>query len=374
MNELPLDIPLKNFHEANGAKMVPFAGFNMPINYKLGIINEHKNVRIHSGIFDVSHMGQVLIEINDSNIKNLEKYIPLKLSNLKINKSNYTFLLNQNGGVVDDLIVSMIHIDDKPIFYIVYNASRKQQDEKIFFECAPEAKIIHNKNCLFAIQGPESIEVLENIIQISKDMNFLDINLFVYKNEKIIVSRSGYTGEDGFEISISTEQAEDFVKDLLQNKNTLLCGLGSRDSLRLEAGLSLYGHELNENITPIEAGLSWALDKDRINDASLNGNKILSDQLNKKPSNKKIGIVSVNRAMLRDGMLLFDSNNKNIGKITSGCFSPNLSKSIAIGYVNSEFNLESEIYCEIRNKMEMVERTKLPFVKKNYKKNGGSSE
>ena len=374
MNELPLDIPLKNFHEANGAKMVPFAGFNMPINYKAGIINEHKNVRNHSGIFDVSHMGQALIEINDSNIKNLEKYIPLKLKNLKINKSNYTFLLNQNGGVVDDLIVSMLKIDNTPMLYIVYNASRKQVDEQIFFECAPAYQIIHNKNCLFAIQGPESIRVLENIIQIPKDMNFLDINLFDYKNEKIIVSRSGYTGEDGFEISISTDNAEDFVKSLLQNKNTLLCGLGSRDSLRLEAGLSLYGHELNENITPIEAGLLWALDRDRINDSSLNGNKILYDQLNNKPSNKKIGLVSANRAMLRDGMILFDSNKINIGKITSGCFSPNLSKSIAIGYLNSEINLESKIFCEIRSKMEIVERTKLPFVKKNYKKNGGTSE
>ena len=374
MKELPLDIPLKNFHESYGAKMVPFAGFNMPINYKAGIINEHKNVRNHSGIFDVSHMGQALIEINDSNIKNLEKYIPLKLNNLKINKSNYTFLLNQNGGVIDDLIVSMPKIYNTPMLYIVYNASRKQVDEQIFFECSPAYQIIHNKNCLFAIQGPESFKVLENIIQIPKDMNFLDINLFDYKNEKIIVSRSGYTGEDGFEISISTDNAENFVKDLLQNKNTLLCGLGSRDSLRLEAGLSLYGHELNETITPIEAGLSWALDEDRINDLSLNGNKILSEQLNKKPSNKKIGLVSVNRAMLRDGMILFDSNKNNIGKITSGCFSPNLSKSIAIGYINSEFNLESKIFCEIRGKMEMVERTKLPFVKKNYKKNGGSSE
>ena len=374
MNELPLDIPLKNFHEANGAKMVPFAGFNMPINYKPGIINEHKNVRNHSGIFDVSHMGQILIEIKDLNIKNLEKYIPLKLSNLKINKSNYTFLLNQNGGVIDDLIVSMIHIDDRPILYIVYNASRKQQDEQIFFECAPDSKIIHNNNCLFAIQGPESIEVLGNIIQIPKDMNFLDINLFVYKNEKIIVSRSGYTGEDGFEISISTEHAEVFVKDLLKNKNTMLCGLGSRDSLRLEAGLSLYGHELNENITPIEAGLSWALDKGRLDDSALNGNKILSDQLHNKPSNKKIGLISVNRSMLRDGMILFDSNKNNIGKITSGCFSPNLNKSIAIGYVNSHFDEKKEIFCEIRNKMELVKKTSLPFVKKNYKKNGSNNE
>ena len=374
MNELPLDIPLKNFHEANGAKMVPFAGFNMPINYKTGIINEHKNVRNHSGIFDVSHMGQVLVEATDLHINNLEKYIPLKLKNLRNNRSNYTFLLNDNGGVVDDLIVSLIDINRKSFLYIVYNASRKNEDEKIFFKCAPNAEILHIKNCLFSIQGPESIEVLNNVIEIPVDMHFLDIDVLKYKNNSAIVSRSGYTGEDGFEVSISIDQAEVFVKDLLENKNTMLCGLGSRDSLRLEAGLSLYGHELNENITPIEAGLSWALDKDRLNDTALNGNKILSNQLHNKPSNKKIGLISVNRSMLRDGMILFDSNKNNIGKITSGCFSPNLNKSIAIGYVNLNFDEEKEIFCEIRNKMELVKKTNLPFVKKNYKKNGSYNE
>ena len=374
MNELPIDIPLRKFHEANGAKMVPFAGFNMPINYKAGIINEHKNVRNHSGIFDVSHMGQVLIENNDLYINNLEKYIPLKLNSLKKNKSNYTFLLNEKGGVVDDLIVSLIEIDSKSFLYIVYNASRKNEDEKIFFNCSSKAKIIHNKNCLFAIQGPESIEVLKNKIEIPSYMNFLDIYELKYKENLVIVSRSGYTGEDGFEISITNEQAEIFIKDLLENENTMLCGLGSRDSLRLEAGLSLYGHELNEEITPIEAGLSWALDKDRLNDTTLNGNNILSDQLYNKPSNKKIGLVSVNRAMLREGMILFDDNKNKIGKITSGCFSPNLNKSIAIGYVNSNFDEENEIFCEIRNKMELVKKTSLPFVKKNYKKNGSNYE
>ena len=374
MNQLPLDIPLKNFHEANGAKMIPFAGFNMPINYKAGIINEHKNVRIHSGIFDVSHMGQILIEINELHIKSLEKYIPLKLANLKKNKSNYTFLLNDNGGVIDDLIVSKLYLNNKYFLYIVYNASRKKEDEKIFFECASNAEIIHNKNCLFAIQGPKSIEVLKNIIDVPKDMNFLDIQILLYNNREIIMSRSGYTGEDGFEISIPTEQAEIILENLLENKNTMLCGLGSRDSLRLEAGLSLYGHELNENITPIEAGLSWALDKDRLNDNSLNGNQILSDQLNNKPANQKIGLISLNKTMLRDGMILSDSNKNIIGKITSGCFSPNLNKSIAIAYINSKFNFENKIFCEIRNKMELVSKTSLPFVKKNYKKNGSNNE
>tara|TARA_A100001011_G_scaffold398841_1_gene504756 strand:+ start:1264 stop:2388 length:1125 start_codon:yes stop_codon:yes gene_type:complete len=374
LNELPLDIPLKNFHESKGAKMIPFSGYSMPINYQYGIINEHKNVRNYSGIFDVSHMGQILIENNKDNIKNLEKYIPLNLKNLIKNKSNYTFLLNKNAGVLDDLIISNIDIYGKSFFYIVYNASRKKVDEKIFFECSSTAEIIYNKNCLFAVQGPESFEVLKNTIDVSEDMKFLDIRIFDYNKKKILVSRSGYTGEDGFEISIPTDQAENFLKDLLKNKNTMLCGLGSRDSLRLEAGLSLYGHELNETITPVEAGLSWALDKDRLQDNNLNGNKILSEQLNKKLSNKKIGLISISKVMLRDGMLISDINQNNIGKITSGCYSPNLNKSIAICYVDSEFNFENEIFCEIRKKMELVKITKLPFVKKNYKKDGSNNE
>ena len=374
MNQLPLNIPLKKFHEDNGAKMIPFAGFNMPINYTTGIINEHKIVRNHCGIFDVSHMGQILIDNNEINIKNLEQYIPLNLKNLKKNKSNYTFLLNKNGGIIDDLIISNIDFKGKSNFYIVYNASRKNEDEEIFLKCAPSAKTIYNKNCLFAIQGPNSINVLENIIEIPKDMSFLDINIFKYENNEVIVSRTGYTGEDGFEISILIEQSENFLKKILKSKDTMLCGLGSRDSLRLEAGLSLYGHELNENITPVDAGLIWALDKERLNDKKLNGSNILIDQIRKKTSKKKIGIISLNRSMLREGMNLLDNKNNIIGKITSGCFSPNLNKSIAIGYVNTETNFENEIFCEIRNKIELVKKTSLPFIKKNYKKKGGNNE
>ena len=180
MNQLPLDIPLKNFHQNNGAKILPFAGFNMPINYKTGIINEHKNVRNHSGIFDVSHMGQILIENNESYLHKLEKYIPLQLKKLIKNRSHYSFLLNKDGGVIDDLIISNIDIKDKSYLYIVYNASRKKEDEEIFISCAPNAEKIYKKNCLFAIQGPDSINVLKNIIDIPNNMNFFDILISKY--------------------------------------------------------------------------------------------------------------------------------------------------------------------------------------------------
>ena len=370
MTRLPLNyLPLNEFHIANCAKMVPFSGYNMPINYNSGIINEHKNVRYQSGVFDVSHMGQILIPNNKSNINNLKKYIPLNLDELQSNKSYYSFLLNNKGGIIDDLILSNITLDNEIFFYIIYNASRKKIDEEILLSCTSDSKIL-TKNCLFAIQGPNSYEVLNSVIKIPNSMFFLDIHCFDYNSNKILISRSGYTGEDGFEISIPFEISENFLKQLLKNEKVILCGLGARDSLRVEAGLSLYGHELNENITPIEAGLLWAIDKERLKDNSLNGSNHLIRQIDSKLSKKKIGIISVNKSMIREGMSIIDKNKNIIGKVTSGCYSPNLNKSIGLCYINTEFDLNNQLFCEIRNNMELMKETSLPFVKKNYKKNG----
>ena len=373
MTELNLNIPLKDFHLSHGTKMVPFAGYNMPINYKSGIINEHKNVRNKSGIFDVSHMGQILIPISDSNINNLEKFIPLQLKKLKLNKSYYSFLLNQSGGIIDDIILSYINLNDNFYFYIVYNASRKKHDEKIFSEFTSQYKILDN-NCLFALQGPLSYKVLNKIIRIPNDIKFLEYFQTTFNNQTLLITRSGYTGEDGFEISIPKQIAENFLNITLKDIDVSLCGLGSRDSLRVEAGLSLYGHELNEKITPIEAGFIWAIDKERLIDNSLNGSDHLISQIDIKPTNKKIGIISINKSMIREGMNILDKNKNIIGKVTSGCYSPNLNKSIGLCYINSEFDLKSQFFCEIRNNMELMKETSLPFVKKNYKKNGANNE
>ena len=364
---LPQDIPLRDFHISYGAKMIPFAGFNMPINYKLGIINENKNVRNSSGIFDVSHMGQILIKNTDENIKLLEKYIPLNLNKIIRNRNYYSFLLNSDAGIIDDIMISKIIFNNELYFFIVYNASRKTEDEKIFFNTSES--ILLNNNCLFAIQGPDSHKILNKKINISENMNFLDIIISNYKSENILISRSGYTGEDGFEISIPVIFAENFLKDLINDNKTILCGLGSRDSLRLEAGLSLYGNELNENITPIEAGLTWALDKNRLN-KSLNGFKKLLYQLDNIPKKKKIGIISTNKSMIRNGMNIVNKNKQILGLVTSACFSPNLNKSIAIGYIDKEINNSIDLYCVIRDKLEIMQQTKLPFIKKSYKKGG----
>ena len=357
---------LNNFHLANNAKFAPFAGYFMPINYSQGIIKEHLQVRSSAGIFDVSHMGQILILISDSNIFKLEKYIPLNLKNLKNNKTYYSFILNSQGGVIDDIILSKIVYQNNQYFYIVYNSSRKKEDEKIFKDNLSDY-IFLTDNSLVAIQGPQA----EKIIHFLPDVNnlfFMNSLVINYLDHLIIVTRSGYTGEDGFEISIPNSVVIKFIEQAMENFNVILCGLGARDSLRLEACLSLYGNELDESITPIEANLNWAINKERLNDKNLNGHKILLSQFNNGTSKHKLAIKSLSKSILRTNMKLYDNKNNEIGYITSGGFSPTIKSSIAIGYIFRKLSIDEKIYTSIRNKIEELVITKLPFVSHNYKK------
>ena len=338
----------------------------MPINYKNGIINEHLRVRNQAGIFDVSHMGQILIPLTQDNIKSLEKFIPLNINNISSNKCHYSFILNSNGGILDDIMLSKITYIKNEYIYIVYNSSRKSVLEEIFKKTVRDYEIIENR-CLVAIQGPESFASLKKILNLSQNMNFLNISVIQYNVSDVIISRSGYTGEDGFELSIINKHAEEFLTKLLQ-KNIILCGLGCRDSLRVEAGLSLYGNEINENISPIQAGLSWAIDKTRLIDNSLNCSSILTEQLNSPKSIKKIGLIPVNKTMLRANMPLCNEAKKEIGYITSGCYSPILKCSIGIGYINKISDMSEVIFVKVRDKFEELKIEKIPFIKKNYKK------
>ena len=361
------NIFLREFHQENNAKFVAFAGYEMPINYKKGIIKEHLHVREKVGIFDVSHMGQILIPVNEMNLSALEVYIPLNLKTISINKCHYSFILNDKGGIIDDIIISKLNINNQENIYIVYNASRKNILNNIFSAICDNIIILKNR-CLIAIQGPNSYSLLQSIIDISSTMSFLDINVVEFEKSNLYVSRSGYTGEDGFEVSIPDDNAKSLVDQILNVENVLLCGLGCRDSLRVEAGLSLYGNEINEDITPIQAGLSWALDKNRLNDGKLNGGKILLQQIKAPKKTKKIGITSINKTMLRNNMTLHNEEKKEIGYITSGCFSPILKKSIAMGYINNFSNKLDKLYVKVRGYYEEVKIDNLPFIKKNYKK------
>jgi len=232
---------LNKLHQENKAKFVEFAGYQMPIQYSKGIVEEHKFTRSHSGIFDVSHMGQLFIYGDDELTEDLEKIFPLNLKNLETNSSKYSFLMNNEAGIYDDLIITKIDTG----FLIILNAACKDNDFKII------SKLLNNRyemnldenRSLIAIQGPRSVNILDAILNGINKLSFMSGNWFIYKEQKLFITRSGYTGEDGFEISIPNDLAEDFTKKLIENGAQLI-GLGARDTLRLEAGLCLYGHEL----------------------------------------------------------------------------------------------------------------------------------
>ena len=357
---------LNDYHIDNNAKFVPFAGYSMPINYNEGIIKEHLQVRHLAGLFDVSHMGQILIPISEANILNLEKYIPLNLKNIKINKSYYSFILNEKGGVIDDIIFSKIIYQNKEYFFIVYNAGRINEDEKIFKEIL-EDYIFLKDNSLLAVQGPLAEKIIHFIPE-ATNLLFMNSISLTYLKHSIIVTRSGYTGEDGFEISIPNSIVINLIEQIMKSTNIKLCGLGSRDSLRLEAGLCLYGHELDESITPIEANLNWAIHKERLNNTNLNGSNILLNQINNGVNKYKVAIKSLSKSILRTNMKLIDNNQNLIGHVSSGAFSPTINSSIGIGYINKKLEIGEEIYTSIRNNIEKLEIVKLPFVLHNYKK------
>ena len=249
---------LYNYHKNLGAKFVPFAGYEMPIQYKDGIVKEHISTRTHAGFFDVSHMGQFFLEGDETLTEALEKIIPADLKSLKINHSKYSFLLNNDGGIIDDLIVTKTEKG----FCIILNAACKENDIKQISQFLKKNHkyLLNNDLSLIALQGPKSVEILEKLVQGVSKLKFMTGNNFNYDGENLYITRSGYTGEDGFEISIPNKKVEKLIDFLISNKVKPI-GLGARDTLRLEAGLCLYGHDLNEQINPIEANLKWAIAK-----------------------------------------------------------------------------------------------------------------
>ena len=368
MSQLLNTVFLKDYYQDLGAIFAPFSGYLMPINFSTGIIREHNHTRSKCGIFDVSHMGQMLILVNKENIDKLETIIPRNLHKLPLFKCVYSFILNNKGGIVDDIIVSKIEIDSIEFLLLIYNASRKKIDEEILTNLISDLKII--KNCsLIALQGPSSSLVLNEIFPLSNKLYYMENSRFIFNNENIFISRSGYTGEDGFEILVPNSQIKNFVKKLFNHQDTIPCGLGCRDTLRLEAGLCLYGNELNETISPIEANLKWAISQSRLKQDDFFGYKRIIQEIQSGTNHIRIGIKSISKSILRKNMILADNNGNKIGKITSGGFSPSLNISIGMAYIKNNYLKESnEIYCFIRDKLEIVKISNLPFLKHNYKR------
>jgi len=357
---------LNSLHKKYGAKFVPFAGYEMPIQYSSGIIEEHKYTREKAGIFDVSHMGQLYIKGESSLAEDLEKIFPSELKNAKLNQSKYSFLMNDEAGIYDDLIITKVEGG----FNIVLNAACKYSDLELL------KKLLDNKYeinlseelSLIAIQGPEAAKILEKIIYGVSDLNFMNGNWFNYLDKNIYITRSGYTGEDGFEISIKNKDAEIFTEKLI-NEGASLIGLGARDTLRLEAGLCLYGHDMDINKSPIEANLKWAISKNRIVSGGFIGFEKIKSQIEKGVKKVRVGIKPEGRVIAREKTAIFSEDNKNIGEITSGTFGPSIQASLAMGYVESSFSkIDTKIFLEVRGKKYPASITNLPFYKKNYVK------
>ena len=361
-----LKTALYNLHLKHGAKFVPFAGYQMPIQYSEGIIDEHKYTRTNAGLFDVSHMGQLFIKGENELTDDLEKIFPLDLKNILLNQSKYSFLMNEDACIHDDLIITKV----KGGYNIILNAACKKQDYEIIKKLLSNKyeMILNSDLSLVAIQGPKSADILKEIIIGPEKLNFMNGNWFKYKDESIYITRSGYTGEDGYEISISNKKVEELTENLLL-KGVKLIGLGARDTLRLEAGLCLYGHDIDLETTPIEANLKWAISKKRLENGGFMGFDKIDSQIKLGTKRLRVGIAPEDRIIAREKTKIYNTDNEIIGQITSGTFGPSVQKPITLGYVQTKYSdLDTKVLLEVRGKKYPAKICKLPFYKKSYVK------
>ena len=367
--------PLNGLHREFGAKLTEFAGYEMPVQYGLGILGEHQHTRKKAGLFDVSHMGQVILsgQSYEETALALEKVLPMDVLGLEIGRQRYGFLTNDDGGILDDLMFS----NRGDHIFVVLNAACKDSDIKYLrslLEPNISIKEIESR-ALIALQGPASEAVLGKYHPQIKNMKFMDVETLTIDGAECWISRSGYTGEDGFEISIPAEAAEPITRSILSNQNVEFIGLGARDSLRLEAGLCLYGHDIDQATTPVEASLTWAIQKARRSNGSrasgFIGSEIILKQLAGGTNKKRVGLLPQTRAPMREGVEIFatETSKEAIGKITSGGYGPTVGYPIAMGYINSEYaNSEDDLFGELRGKRVPVKVSNLPFVPLNFKR------
>lgn len=356
--------PLHALHLSFGAKMVPFAGYDMPVQYPAGVKTEHLHTRAKAGLFDVSHMGQVRLT-GEGAAADIETLIPGDIQALSAGRMRYTMFTNPEGGILDDLIVT--NAGDH--LFVVVNAGCKEQDiahMRANLSCGIEEL---PDRALLALQGPSAEAVLASHAAEVADMKFMTARAVSIAGHDCFVTRSGYTGEDGYEISVPGETAAAFAEMLLAHPDVELIGLGARDSLRLEAGLCLYGHDIDETTTPVEANLTWAINKRRRVEGGFPGSDKILGQLADGALRRRVGIRLEGRAPAREGTELVDDAGTAIGHITSGGFGPTLEGPVAMGYVDSRF---SETGCQInamvRGKPLPARVAALPFVAANYKR------
>ncbi len=369
MSQELLVTPLHALHIEMGAKMVPFAGYDMPVQYALGVRKEHIHCREAAGLFDVSHMGQLRLH-GENAAKALEALVPVDIIDLPAGKQRYAFFTNEQGGILDDLMVT--NFGDH--LFVVVNAACKEQDIahiKAYLPQDVELEIIEDR-ALLALQGPKAAEVLARLNPAVSDMVFMDAGKYELLDVECFVSRSGYTGEDGYEISVPAGKADALARELLGQEEVEWIGLGARDSLRLECGLCLYGHDIDTTTTPVEASLLWGISKPRRADGERAGGfpgaEIILEQIKTKDvARKRVGLVGQSKAPVREGSKLFDANDNEIGVVTSGTFGPTKGVPVAMAYVKTELaQLGTEIFAEVRGKKLPMTVEKMPFVPQNY--------
>jgi aminomethyltransferase len=359
--------PLHALHVELGARMAPFAGYDMPIHYPAGVLAEHLHTRKAAGLFDVSHMGQALIEGADHKAVAgfLESLCPADILNLAPGRQRYTQLLNEDGGIVDDLMVTRAPGAEGALRLVV-NASRKEDDFALIRQRLPSAVRLTPlpEAALIALQGPLATATLARLapqeaIEIMKFMSARPARIAGFET---FVSRSGYTGEDGYEISIASTQAEGFARSLLADPDVAPIGLGARDSLRLEAGLCLYGHELDEMTDPIEAALSWSIQKRRRLEGGFPGAKRIQNALANGPDRQRVGVRPDGRAPARECAEIVSADGAPIGVVTSGGFGPSVNAPIAMGYVaRAHAAVGTPINLTVRGKPLSARVVPLPF-------------
>lgn len=375
--ETLLTVPLNDQHLAAGGRMVPFSGYSLPVQYPTGIMAEHKWTREQAGLFDVSHMGPCFLTLNGSTGDADSDYAAIAgiveplvcgdILNLKPGQIRYTLFLNENGGVLDDLMIGRSPLHPGAL-YIVVNAGIKEADFSRLKTAAGDKATLQraDNNVLLALQGPKAADILSRLVPGVTALSFMTYSTFPWGDEDLTISRCGYTGEDGFEILCAPQHAPRLWETLLSDEHVKPVGLGARDSLRLEAGLPLYGHDLDETISPIEADLGFAVSKRRREAADFPGAQRILVEREGKLSRKRVALI-VEGAPAREGAEILDADGKAIGVVTSGGFAPTLGKAIALGFVPPEHAaIGTKLQVSVRGRLQPAEAVAAPFVPHNY--------
>jgi aminomethyltransferase len=360
--------PLHAVHLARGARMVDFAGYDMPVHYPTGIIEEHLHTRRAAGLFDVSHMGQAFLE-GDQAAKGLETLLPGDLAALDVGRMRYTQLLDENGNILDDLMVTRLAPRGRTErLFLVVNAATKVFDFAHIGSAKPHlALTVLADRALLALQGPAAAAVLARRFPAVGEMKFLSFRTEEWEGETFFITRSGYTGEDGFEISVPAPRALDFAQELLAQPEVLPIGLGARDSLRLEAGLCLYGHDIDTTTTPIEAGLAWSISKRRRTEGGFPGAERIQKLLAEGAARRRVGILLDGKAPAREGADIVTLHGETIGRLTSGGYAPSLGRPIGMGYVAAaQAAVGTRVRVVVRGKALAAEIAAMPFVPNRY--------